>query len=37
MLDLGYRYFGISDISDQGNGGNHLAGSLFMAGLIVGF
>jgi opacity protein-like surface antigen len=37
-LDIGYRYFGISDTSDNnGTGSNDLAGSSVLAGLRVRF
>lgn len=36
-LDVGYRYFGISDTSNQSNNGNDLAGSSVMAAVRVRF
>jgi opacity protein-like surface antigen len=36
-LDLGYRYFGISDTGNQNKSGNDLAGSSIMAGVRVRF
>lgn len=36
-LDLGYRYFGISDTSDEGIGSGDLSGSSFQAGVRLKF
>lgn len=36
-LDLGYRYFGISDTGNHGANGNDLAGSTIMAGVRLRF